>query len=112
VRRFKKTDNTQALIWRTERALYAIRKMLSRSPATASRTRSLRLSFPISAFVAAGFEHRVANMYVIPLGILLSAGAAPSAAAPDWWGFASNLVPVTLGNVVGGTSYRRGLRHL
>jgi formate transporter len=63
----------------------------------------LAIVFPISAFVAAGFEHSVANMYFIPLGILLSAGAAPSAASPDWWGFAANLVPVTLGNVAGGS---------
>jgi len=60
----------------------------------------LALVFPISAFVAAGFEHCVANMYFIPLGILLSDGGP---AAPDWWGFAANLLPVTLGNIVGGS---------
>ena len=48
----------------------------------------------------AGFEHCVANMYFIPLGILLSAGAPGS---PSWGGLAANLVPVTLGNIAGGS---------
>ena len=78
--------------------------------------------FPISAFVAAGFEHSVANMYFIPLGILLKADvpapAGVNVAALDWGGFIHNLVPVTLGNIVGGSVmvalvyyliYRRGL---
>jgi formate/nitrite transporter len=63
--------------------------------------RILAVVFPISAFAAAGFEHSVANMYFIPLGILLSDGSTPL--APDWWGFAANLVPVTLGNIAGGS---------
>tara|TARA_R110002096_G_scaffold164099_11_gene331817 strand:- start:4603 stop:5418 length:816 start_codon:yes stop_codon:yes gene_type:complete len=57
--------------------------------------------FPIAAFVAAGFEHCVANMYFVPLGIFLN-GAEVS---PDlgWAAFLwKNLVPVTLGNVAGG----------
>lgn len=58
--------------------------------------------FPIAAFVAAGFEHSVANMYFIPLGIFLTDGAGP-AAALGWSGFVSNLIPVTLGNIVGGS---------
>jgi formate/nitrite transporter len=79
--------------------------------------RILAIVFPISAFVAAGFEHSVANMYFIPLGILLS--DVSSGPAPDWWGFARNLLPVTLGNVVGGSImvaavyyliYRRALK--
>ena len=67
--------------------------------------RILAIVFPISAFVAAGFEHCVANMYLIPLGILLkgSAGSTlPQAQALDWSGLLHNLVPVTLGNIVGG----------
>jgi formate/nitrite transporter len=63
--------------------------------------------FPVSAFVAAGFEHSVANMYFIPLGILLkNDGTAPAnvnVAALDWQGFVGNLIPVTLGNIVGGS---------
>jgi len=59
--------------------------------------------FPISAFVAAGFEHSVANMYFIPLGILLK-DRIPGAAAAylDWNGLWTNLLPVTLGNIAGG----------
>jgi formate/nitrite transporter len=63
--------------------------------------------FPVSAFVAAGFEHSVANMYFIPLGILLKGdGTAPAnvnVASLDWQGFVGNLIPVTLGNIVGGS---------
>ncbi len=62
--------------------------------------------FPISAFVAAGFEHSVANMYFIPLGIILRARVNPPAgvdySALTWTGFAHNLLPVTLGNIIGG----------
>jgi len=81
----------------------------------------LAIIFPISAFVAAGFEHSVANMYFIPLGIFLNdlaaSGTFAASAAPSWVGFARNLVPVTLGNLVGGAGmvglmywiiYRRG----
>lgn len=60
----------------------------------------LAILFPISAFVALGFEHSVANMYLIPAAML----AAGDAAAPglDLGGLVGNLVPVTLGNIVGG----------
>jgi formate transporter len=67
--------------------------------------------FPISAFVAAGFEHSVANMYFIPLGLLLRDEPAVVAGAPvtpgqlsslDLGGFVSNLGAATLGNIVGG----------
>merc|ERR1711998_471394 len=52
--------------------------------------------FPISAFVALGLEHSVANMFIIPLGIL-------SGAAVSWKAFVlKNLLPVTLGNIIGG----------
>ena len=55
---------------------------------------------PIAAFVAAGFEHSVANMYLIPLGLALQAQAGQ---AVDAWGLARNLVPVIAGNIVGGS---------
>jgi formate/nitrite transporter len=55
----------------------------------------MAILFPISAFVALGFEHSVANMYLIPVGMIQ--GAAVS--IPD---FLHNLIPVTLGNIVGG----------
>lgn len=52
--------------------------------------------FPIMAFVASGFEHSVANMYFIPVGIMLGANVT-------WGQFVQwNLIPVTLGNIVGG----------
>ena len=64
----------------------------------------LAVIFPISAFVAAGFEHSVANMYFIPLGIMLKDRIPVSGAENlSWLGLWSNLVPVTLGNIVGGS---------
>lgn len=69
--------------------------------------------FPIMAFVLSGFEHSVANMYYIPAGILAAADPAYAAAAQaagidlsglDIGGLLSNLVPVTLGNIVGGVA--------
>jgi formate/nitrite transporter len=81
----------------------------------------LAIIFPIAAFVACGFEHSVANMYFIPLGIFLREQAVASGAANievlNWAGLAHNLLPVTLGNLVGGAGmvglvywviYRRG----
>lgn len=60
----------------------------------------LAIVFPISAFVACGFEHSVANMFFLPLGMVLTAGsAAPLSLA----GALSNLMLVTLGNIIGGT---------
>jgi formate transporter len=67
---------------------------------------------PIAAFVAAGFEHSVANMYFIPYALLVEGNAAFLASladAPDLstltWGafFLDNLLPVTIGNLIGGT---------
>jgi formate transporter len=75
--------------------------------------------FPISAFVAAGFEHSIANMYFIPLGVLLNDKLAVTGAENlSWIALGSNLLPVTLGNIVGGSVmvalvyhlvYRRGV---
>ena len=59
----------------------------------------LSIIFPISAFVALGFEHSVANMYLIPIGLL--AGGEQM----DVLGFVGNLVPVTLGNIIGGSGF-------
>jgi formate/nitrite transporter len=73
--------------------------------------RVLAIVFPITAFVASGFEHSVANMYFFALGILCDP------ASVTWTGAAANLLPVTLGNLVGGAGmvglvasviYRRG----
>ena len=80
----------------------------------------LAILFPISAFVAAGFEHSIANMYFIPLGMMLKYAADVAPPGTDAIGFAGlfgNLIPVILGNIVGGSVlvalvyyviYRRG----
>lgn len=53
---------------------------------------------PISAFVAIGFEHCVANMFFIPLGLLLNTGAEPGLTCAS---FLKNIFFVTAGNVAG-----------
>ena len=67
--------------------------------------KAVAIVFPISAFVAAGFEHSIANMYIIPLAILVKTfgTAGTSADAVSWVGFLSNLAPVILGNLIGGS---------
>lgn len=72
---------------------------------------------PVATFVAAGFEHSIANMYFVPLALFLDVPG--SGGALGWDGFVRNLVPVTLGNLVGGAGlvgavywivYRRPVR--
>ncbi len=59
---------------------------------------------PVAAFVAAGFEHSVANMYFFPLAWLVQRGAPVSGeAAVTVAGMLGNLGPVMLGNLVGGS---------
>ena len=70
----------------------------------------LSIIFPITAFVAAGFEHCVANMYLIPLGLLIkgfdpafAVGMRFSLSGLTWTNFLwKNLLPVTIGNMIGG----------
>jgi formate/nitrite transporter len=69
---------------------------------------------PIAAFVAAGFEHSVANMYFIPMGLAIKYGdpafyvQAVAKAGKDFASldvinmFINNLIPVTIGNIIGG----------
>lgn len=67
--------------------------------------------FPITAFVAAGFEHSIANMYFIPMGLLIKNFDPAFAAAAQidlngltWVTFlVDNLLPVTIGNIIGGS---------
>jgi formate/nitrite transporter len=63
---------------------------------------------PVSAFIAAGFEHCVANMYFLPLAwLMVATGHVPDgfdASAITISGIIHNLVPVTLGNIVGGAA--------
>ncbi len=76
--------------------------------------KAVAIVLPVAAFVAAGFEHSVANMYFLPMGMMLQAAAGGVVQAGGLW---SNLVPVVLGNIVGGSVmvalvyhvvYRRG----
>jgi len=78
----------------------------------------LAILFPITAFVALGFEHSIANMYFIPAGLLLkhspeiltatqkTLGGIPDLSNLTISGFIlKNLLPVTLGNIIGGTFF-------
>jgi formate/nitrite transporter FocA (FNT family) len=72
--------------------------------------------FPICAFVVGGWEHCVANMYYIPSGMLASMNSTYVSKAEELYGitteqiaahlniggFISNLIPVTIGNIIGG----------
>jgi formate transporter len=66
------------------------------------------LVLPVSAFVAAGFEHCVANMYFLPLAwLLVQTGHVPAnfdSSAITIFGIIHNLISVTLGNIVGGAA--------
>jgi formate transporter len=87
------------------------------SSARSTADKILAVIFPITAFVAAGFEHSVANMYFVPMGLLIK-GTAPTEfwkavgmTASDLpnltWSafFLKNLLPVTMGNVIGGAGF-------
>jgi formate transporter len=87
-------------IWLTYSARSTVDKILS-------------IVFPITAFVAAGFEHSIANMYFIPFGLLVKdfdptftasvAALVPNLGKLTWTAFfVRNLVPVTIGNIIGG----------
>ena len=75
--------------------------------------------FPIWLFITSGFEHSIANMYYIPAGIWAKTNPAwvaeshltPAALANLNWGtfFINNLIPVTLGNIVGGSLFVAGI---
>jgi len=67
--------------------------------------------FPITGFVAAGFEHSVANMFFVPVALLIkgfdsafAAGTGLDLSGLTWGTFVvNNLIPVTIGNIIGGT---------
>jgi len=78
----------------------------------------LSIVFPITAFVALGFEHSIANMYFLTMGLLLE--TQPAVLEAGGWssdtlealslaGLVRNLVPVTLGNIVGGAGLVGGM---
>lgn len=71
--------------------------------------------FPITAFVAAGFEHSIANMYFIPYALMIkdfdpdfisrAGGRIPQLDILTWRSFfIDNLIPVTIGNIIGGAA--------
>lgn len=76
----------------------------------------LAIIFPISAFVALGFEHSVANMYFLSFALMIkddpfllsaihTAGITVDTSNIDFTGLLNNIVPVTLGNIVGGSVF-------
>ena len=85
--------------------------------ARSTTDRVLAVVPPIAAFVAAGFEHSVANMYFVPFALLTAqldpgfvAARGLDAQALSWGGFlVRNLLPVTLGNILGGAGLVGGV---
>jgi formate transporter len=75
----------------------------------------LAIVLPVAAFVAAGFEHSIANMYFVPAGLFIKRWAPEAFWSANgieraeygglsWSSFLiDNLVPVTIGNIIGGT---------
>jgi formate transporter len=61
--------------------------------------KAVAIVFPIAAFVAAGFEHSIANLYYFAMALLLE----PQAAVPLLGGMLRNIVAVVIGNVIGGS---------
>ena len=65
--------------------------------------KAVAVMFPVMAFVAAGFEHSIANMYLMPQAMLLQAsGVLADGPAVTLTGMLGNWVPVILGNLAGG----------
>jgi len=81
--------------------------------ARSSIDRIAAILFPITAFVAGGFEHSVANMYFIPIGLAIKTfdpayvlGTGMDLSGLTWSSFLlRNLLPVTLGNILGGSIF-------
>lgn len=85
--------------------------------------KAIAVMFPVCAFVAAGFEHSIANMYLMPLAMLVQSaqGLAAGEAAVTFLGMGQNLLAVIAGNLVGGSVlvglayhviFRRGAQRL
>ena len=104
---FGQTVFTLATSWLGNLAVFAA------AASTETIGKIAALWFPTMAFVALGMEHCIANMFFIPLGILtgtdpryialVEAGKAAALKA-DFYSFAvGNLIPVTIGNIIGGS---------
>jgi formate transporter len=67
--------------------------------------KAVAVVFPITAFVAAGFEHSIANMYLMPLAMFIQSGSGVAAGSPvvTLGGMGANLGVVIAGNLVGGS---------
>lgn len=65
----------------------------------------LAIIFPITLFVAAGFEHSIANLFIIPLGLLIQNFSEYQLISEhlNLTGMLQNIVPVVLGNIIGGS---------
>jgi formate/nitrite transporter len=88
--------------------------------------KALAIFFPIWVFVTSGFEHSVANMFYLPLGLLAKGNAAYAQAADKLYGIGAdqlsqltltscltqNLLPVIIGNVIGGALVVAGCFYL
>jgi formate transporter len=73
----------------------------------------IAIIFPITAFVAAGFEHSIANMYFMQLALIIQyAEPATAGNVLSVAGMFGNLVPVILGNLVGGSVFVGLVYHL
>ncbi len=69
--------------------------------------------FPVMLFVLCGFEHSVANMYYVPAGIfskMLGFGGGEGLTVANMW--LNNLIPVTIGNIIGGAFFVSGAYYL
>lgn len=74
--------------------------------------KAVAVALPVMAFVAAGFEHSIANMYLMPLAMLLQHGGLVGDTAITWRGMLGNWLPVILGNVLGGAVLVAGVYHV
>ena len=74
--------------------------------------KAVAVMLPVMAFVAAGFEHSIANMYLMPLAMLLQHGGLAGFPAVTWSGMLGNLLPVILGNILGGAVLVAGIYHV
>jgi len=85
--------------------------------AMAGRTvvdKAAAVMLPVMAFVAAGFEHSIANMYLMPLAMLVQQGSSTLTTLPPVTlsGTLGNLFPVILGNLLGGAVLVAGVYHI
>jgi len=77
----------------------------------------LAILFPVSAFVAAGFEHCIANFYLIPMGLILhlADGVTPDGVPLDGLTLGaavSNIAAATVGNIIGGSVMVAGVYYI